>query len=83
MGADKVAFMAGRELPVAALVKTLLVASGEQEVPAKLKDKGEAMVSTCTCICNLHNTCSSMHKYLALQVTHTSGSPTSREHGTE
>ena len=61
MDADKVAFLAGKELPDTALVKTLLVASGEQGVPTKLKEKGEAMVSTCTCIYNLHNTCISMH----------------------
>ena len=49
MDADKVAFLAGRELPNAALVKTFLVASGEQVAPAKLKEKGEAPAST-TCI---------------------------------
>ena len=40
MDAVKVAFWSGRELPDAALVKTLVVASGEQRVPAKLKEKG-------------------------------------------
>ena len=49
MDAEKVAFLAGTELPDAALVKTLLVASVEQEVPSKLKEKGEAPAST-TCI---------------------------------
>ena len=65
MDADKVAFLAGKELPGTALVKTLLVASGEQGVPPKLKEKGEARVSTCTRIYKLHNTCSSMHSYVA------------------
>ena len=46
MDADKVAFLAGTELPDAALVKTLLVASRMQGVPAKLKEKGEAPTST-------------------------------------
>ena len=49
MDADKVAFLSGRELPDASLVKTLLVASGEQGVPAKLKEKGESPASA-TCI---------------------------------
>ena len=61
MDADKVAFLAGKELLDAALVKTLLVANWEQGVPTKLKEKGEAMVSTCTYIYNLHNIWISMH----------------------
>ena len=65
MVADKVLFLAGKELPDAARVKTLLVANGEQGVPTKLKEKGEVMVSACTCIYNLHNTCISMHNYVA------------------
>ena len=39
MDTDKVAFLADRELPDVALVKTLLVASGEQGVPVKLTRK--------------------------------------------
>ena len=39
MDADKVSFLAGNELPDAALIKTPLVANGEQGVPAKLKKK--------------------------------------------
>ena len=42
MDADKVSFLAGNELPDAALVKTLLVATGEQGIPAKLKEKGSS-----------------------------------------
>ena len=48
MGADKAAFLAGKELPNAALVKTLLVATGEQGIPAKLKEKGSTVSHTCT-----------------------------------
>ena len=49
MDAQKLAFLSGRELPDAALIKTLLVASGLQGVPAKLKGKGESPASP-TCI---------------------------------
>ena len=65
MDANKGTFLAGNELPDAALVKKLLVANGEKGVPAKLKERGDAIVSTCTYIYNLHNTCNSMHNYVA------------------
>ena len=60
----KEAYLSGRELPVAALVKTLLVGNGEQGVPAKLKEKDESPSSLtcitpaapCTNICPLHPT---------------------------
>ena len=69
MDADKVSFLAGNELPDAALIKTPLVANGEQGVPAKLKEKGGAIVRTCTCIYNLHSTCTSMHNYVSTTIT--------------
>ena len=46
MDAEKVAFLAGTELPDAALIKTLLVATGKQGIPAKLKEKGDTIVHT-------------------------------------
>ena len=69
MDADKVSFLAGNELPDAALVKTLLVANGEQGVPAKLKEKGGAIARTCTCISNLHSTCTCMYNCVATTIT--------------
>ena len=48
MDPDKVAFLAGSELPNAALIKTLLVPTGEQGVPAKLKEKGDSYARICT-----------------------------------
>ena len=65
MDADKVSFLAGNELPDAALVKTLLVANGEQGVPAKLKEKGGTIAHTCTYISNLHSTCICIYNCVA------------------
>ena len=47
------AFLAGSELPDAALIKTLLVPTGKQGVPVKLKAKGNTCVRTCTSTCTI------------------------------
>ena len=52
IAADKATFLAGKELPEAALVRTLLVATWEQGIPAKLKEKGSTTAHTCTHIYN-------------------------------
>ena len=71
MDAEKVAFLAGTELPDAALIKTLLVATGKQGIPAKLKEKGDAIAHTCTCKCTNHyadnGTCN-LHQHLHLPI---------------
>ena len=69
MDADKVSFLAGNKLPDAALVKTLLVANGEQGVPAKLKEEGGAIAHTCTYISKLHCTCTCTHSCVATTIT--------------
>ena len=69
MDADKVSFLAGNELPEAAVVRTLLVATGEQGIPAKLKEKGSTIAHTCTYIFKLHCTCTCTHSCAASKIT--------------
>ena len=69
MDAEKVAFLAGTELPEEALIKTLLVATGKQGIPAKLRGKGDAIARTCSCVSNLHSTCTCPYNCIATTVT--------------
>ena len=54
MDAARLSYLAGNELPDPAHVKTLLVAAGEQGIPAKLQEEGKAKTHVCTCFSNLH-----------------------------
>ena len=69
MDANRVSFLAGNELPDAVLVKTLLVATGEQGIPAKLKEQGNAIAHTCTYFYKLHCTLIGSHRCLATTIT--------------
>ena len=69
MAADKATFLAGKELPEEALVRTLLVATGDQGIPAKLKEKGSTIAHTCTYISKLHCTCTCTHSCVATTIT--------------
>ena len=54
MDAERLTYLAGNDLPTPAHVKTLLVATGHQGIPAKLQQEGKATTHTCTYYPNLH-----------------------------